>query len=163
MHVRAEAGRESVDHHLDDAAEGVAVLVRLVDALDHQLRGVGVQAAHRVVVEARHVIGSGHGAGRGTDAAELDDVGDHPGVGGLLEEQRRHPAQSDARGRLARGGALEDGSGLVEVVLLHPDEVGVAGPGTGERRVAGQRVELRRGRPGRTPSPAPTWATRCCR
>ena len=119
VHVRAEAGRQTVDHDLDHAAERVAVLVGLVDALDHQLRGVGVQAAHRVVVEARDVVGAGHGAGRGADAAELDDVGDHPGVGGLLEEQRGDPAEGDPGGGLAGGGALEDRAGLVEVVLLH--------------------------------------------
>ena len=57
VHVRAEARRQAVHDDLDDAAEGVAVLVGLVDRGDHRLAGVGVQAADRVVVEAGDVVG----------------------------------------------------------------------------------------------------------
>ena len=144
MDVRAEARRQPVDDHLDDAAEGVAVLVGLVDALHHRGAGVGVEAAHLVGVEARDVVGLGHDAGRGADAAELDHVGDDPGADGLLEEVGRDPAERHAGGGLAGRGPLEDRPGLVEVVLLHAGQVGVAGPRAGQRRVAGQRLELDR-------------------
>ncbi len=142
VHVRAEARRQAVDDDLDHAAEGVAVLVGLVDRRHHLLRGVGVQAAHRVLVEAGDVVRAGHRAVRRGHAAELDDVGDDAGADGLLEEVGGDPAERHPGGGLAGGGALEDRAGLVEVVLLHADEVGVARAGAGERGVAGQAVEL---------------------
>ena len=55
VHVRAEARRQPVHGDLDDAAEGVAVLVGLVDLGDHRLARVGVEAAHRVGVEVGDV------------------------------------------------------------------------------------------------------------
>ena len=109
---------------------------------DHRGAGLGVEAADLVGVEPLDVVGSGHEAGGRLDAAERDDVGDDPGADGLLEEVGRHPAERDAGRGLAGGRALEDRAGLVEVVLLHADEVGVAGPRTGQRGVAGQRLEL---------------------
>ena len=131
VHVGAQARRQSVDDDLDDAAEGVAVLVGLVDAGDHRGAGLGVEAAHRVGVEASLVVGLGDGArGRG-DAAELDDVADDLGTDRLEEEVRGDPAEGDAGGGLAGGRALEDRAGLVEVVLLHADEVGVPGTRAG--------------------------------
>ena len=69
-------------------------------------------------------------------------MGDDPGADRLLEEVAGHPAERDPGRGLAGGGALEDRPGLVEAVLLHADQVGVAGPGPGQRGVAGQRVEL---------------------
>ena len=39
----------------------------------------------------------------------------------------------------------------------------MAGPRAGQRRVAGLPGQHARRRPGRPPSPSPTWATRCCR
>ena len=54
VHVRAEPRRQAVHDDLDDAAERVAVLVRLVDPGDHRCAGLGVEAAHRVLVEPGH-------------------------------------------------------------------------------------------------------------
>ena len=84
VHVRAEARRQAVHDDLDDAAEGVAVLVGLVDARRPSARWRRVEAAHRVVVERGHVVAVGTRAGRGGYAAELDDVRDH--------RSRRRPA-----------------------------------------------------------------------
>ena len=80
----------------------------------------------------------------GADAAELDHVGDDPGADRLLQEVGRDPAQRDPRRRLAGRGALEDRAGLVEGVLLHARQVGVAGPGPGQGRVARRPLELGR-------------------
>ena len=117
--------------HLDHAAEGVALLVCLVDPRDHLLARVGVEAAHRVLVEAGDVVGGRDHAVGSPHGSELDDVGDDPRTDRLLEEVARHPAQRDPGGRLAGGGALEHGPGLVEAVLLHADEVRVARAGAG--------------------------------
>ena len=143
--VRAQPRRQAVDDDLDDPAEGVAVLVGLVDPLHHRGGGLGVQAADRVLVERRHdrgVGGLGPHACRGADASELDDVGDDADPADLLEEVARDSSQRHAGGGLAGRGALEDRAGLVEVVLLHAREVGVAGARAGQRGVAAGLLEL---------------------
>ena len=163
VHVRAEARRQAVHDHLDDAAEGVAVLVRLVDPLDHRLARVGVEAAHRVVVEARHVVGLGPQAVGGAHAAELDDVRDDPGADGLLEEVARRPGPGRP-GRRSRGrwrAPAPGGPRRSRTSACRPGRRGrAAGRVSGALR-AGPRA--RPGRPGRPTSPSPTWATRCCR
>ena len=81
---------------------------------------------------------------RGVDLAERDDVAEHGRRRATwCEEGRGDRAQRDPGGGLAGAGALEDRPGVVEAVLLHADEVGVAGPRPGERGVAGQAGELR--------------------
>jgi len=69
-------------------------------------------------------------------------VGHDPGADGLLEEVAGDPAERDPGRGLTRRGALEDRAGVLEVVLLHAGQVGVAGSGSGERGVAGQGREL---------------------
>ena len=54
----------------------------------------------------------------------------------LAEERAREGAERDAGRRLAGARALEDRARLVEAVLLHADEVGVAGPRAGQRGAA---------------------------
>ena len=55
----------------------------------------------------------------------------------LLEERRGDGAERHPGGGLAGAGALQHRPGLVEAVLLHAGEVGVAGARTGQRGVAG--------------------------
>jgi hypothetical protein len=69
-------------------------------------------------------------------------VADQPDADRLLEEGRGDRAERDPGRGLAGAGALQHGPGVVEAVLLHADQVGVAGAGTGERGVAGQAGEL---------------------
>ena len=82
---------------------------------------------------------------------------------GLLEERRGHRAERHPGGGLAGAGPLEHRAGLVEAVLLHADQVGVAGTRTGQRGVAGQPLELVRVDRVGGHHLSPTWATRCCR
>jgi hypothetical protein len=56
VHVAAQARRQAVDEHLDDAAEGVAVLAGGVDLGDHRGARAGVEAAHRVGVDGVEVV-----------------------------------------------------------------------------------------------------------
>ena len=79
-------GRHAVAEHLDDAAERVAGLRRLLDLADHVGLGVGVEAAHLGRVDLREVVGPGPVRGRRAHAAELDDVAEHRHVD--LREQR---------------------------------------------------------------------------
>ena len=144
VHVGAEPRRQAVHDHLDDAAEGVAVLVGLVDLGHHRLRGVGVEAADWVVVEAGHVVRSGHGAVRRLRRADPHHVRHDPGVEGLVEERGRHRTERHPGRGLAGRRAFQDRPGLVPAVLLHADQVGVTGPRPGQRGVAGQRLELHR-------------------
>ena len=60
-----------------------------------------------------------------------------PARGSCWPPGRGRPGPRSRGRRRAPGSA-----GLVEVVLLHADQVGVAGPGPGQRRVAGQLVQL---------------------
>ena len=63
---------------------------------------------------------------------------------GLRKERPRHRAQRHPGRRLAGRGPLEDRPGVGEAVLLHPGEVGVTGPGTRQRSVAGPPLKLGR-------------------
>ena len=63
----------------------------------------------------------------------------------LGQQRLGERAGGDARRGLAGAGALEHVAGVVEAVLLHAGEVGVAGPGLGQR--------LLRWRPARATSP----------
>ena len=130
VHVRAEAGREAVHHDLDDTAERVAVLVRLVDPLDHQLRGVRVEAAHRVVVEAGDVVGGRDRARRGAARRRARRRGRPSGRPSPARGRPRRPGRARP-GRRSRGRRRVRGrAGFVEAVLLHA-RPGRRGPGAG--------------------------------
>ena len=112
-------------------------------ALDHRCAGLGVEAAHRVVVEARHVVGLGPEPGRRRARRRARSTWETIRAPTACSRKLlAHPAERHPGRGLAGRGALEDRAGLVEVVLLHAGQVGVAGPRPGQRGVAGQRLEL---------------------
>ena len=55
----------------------------------------------------------------------------------LAEQRLGQRAGGDPGRGLAGAGPLQDVAGVVEAVLLHPDEVGVAGPGLAQRALGG--------------------------
>ena len=138
MHVRAQARRQPGDDDLDDPTQGVAVLVGGVDLGDHRGRPLGLEGAHRVGVERLDVVG---GRQRGVvghrGPADGDGVRHQADAVGLLQEPRGHLAEGHPGRGLAGRGALEHRARVVEGVLLHADQVGVARPRPGERPVAG--------------------------
>ena len=86
-------------------------------------------------------------AARRLGLPDRHDVADHLGTDGLAEERLGHGAERDPGGGLAGAGPLEHRAGVVEVVLLHADEVGVARARTRQRRVArllGQQLRVDR-------------------
>ena len=142
VHVRAEARRQAVHDHLDDAAEGVAVLVGLVDLGDHRLAGVGVEAAHRVGVERVHVGRGRDRAGRGLGGADRDDVRDHLDAERLLQE-RRATAPSATRAAVSRAVARSRiGRASSKSYFCMPTRSAWPGRGRVSGGVAGQRLEL---------------------
>ena len=164
VHVRAQTRRQSPDHHLDHAAEGVAVLLGRLDLGDHRRARVAVEAAHRVVVDRVQVVegAAARPAGAATVPSSttwLSTVTPNACCRKLLG----HPAERDPGGGLPGAGPLQDRPGLVEVVLLHarPGRRARAAAGSAGRCGPDRPAPLRR--PGRRPSPSPTWATRCCR
>ncbi len=70
-----------------------------------------------------------HGVAHEADAEGCEELGGHRSEG--------HPGGSFPGAR-----PFEDGPRLLEAVLLHAGEVGVPGPGAGEGRVPGKRVEF---------------------
>ncbi|OIQ85500.1 hypothetical protein GALL_326450 [mine drainage metagenome] len=144
MDVGAETGREPVGEDLDDSPERVAGPVAVINLRDHRRGALGVKAPDRVGVERRYVVGRRkHGVVRNRDRTDVHDVRDEPDAGSLLEEPRREGPESDPRRRLARRSPFKHRTCVVERVLAHPDEVGVAGARTGQRGVA-RAVELLR-------------------
>ena len=89
----------------------------------------------------------------GAGLAHLDHVAEDLGAD-LGQEQLGEGAGGDAGRGLAGAGPLEHVAGVVEAVLLHADEVGVAGAGLVEGLLGGARR--------RATSPPATSATRCC-
>ncbi len=60
----------------------------------------------------------------------------------LAQQGLRDRTESHPGGGLPGTGALKDGAGVGEAVLLHPGQVGVAGPRPGQRGVTGQPRQL---------------------
>ena len=134
---------------LDDAAEGVAVLVGRVDLGDHRGRRVGVEAAHRVGVERVDVVRrSAASASSGADAAPIATTCARPaGRRGLLEERARRPRRAPpgprSRGREARSST---GRASSKPYFCMPTRSAWPGPRPGQRRVAGDSSASRRQR-----------------
>ncbi len=141
--VAPQPRRKAVRQHLDDAAEGVALLLGRVHLGDQALAGSGVEDAHRALVHGLQVLRPRQRGGRVDRlTADAHDVAEHLHAVRLAQQRLGDRAERDAGGGLPGAGALEDGAGVVEAVLLHADEVGVAGPRPGQRGVAGQTREL---------------------
>ena len=132
VHVRAEADRHAVRQHLDDAAEGVAVLVGLVDLRDHRLatrpRPGSAPGRRRA---SRRRPGSGTRRTGPSAAASSTTWRDDLDARRLLQVRAGDRAERDPGGGLPGAGALQDRPGLVEAVLLHARQVGVTGPRAG--------------------------------
>ena len=85
--------------------------------------------------------GPGAGVGRGGGVAQADDVADHRDAQ-LAEQELGQGAGGHPGRRLAGRGPLEHVAGVVEAVLLHARQVGVARPGLGQD--GGRRAGLGR-------------------
>ena len=100
-------------------------------ASHHACLDVGVEAPHGGVVDPIEVVGPRAQRTLGLHRAETDDVAQHrhaePGQQGLGQASRRDPGRG-----LAGRGPLEDVAGVVEPVLLHAGQIGVARTRLGE-------------------------------
>ena len=153
VHVRAEPGRHAVAEHLDHAAERVADLGRGLDLADHRGLGLGVEAAHRGVVDGGEVGRRGPEPGRGARRAHLDHVAQRPRCrarrGAAWRACPRPPGRRSrgrwpARARCGRRRSRTSAS--------PPGRRGRAGAGAGASRWP----------PAPATSPPATSATRCC-
>ena len=116
----------------------VAVLGRRLDLLDHRLLGGGVEAAHLGGVDPSRSPGPGRSVGLRAAPAHLHDVGQRPSIAEVRPAGPWPGAGGDPGRRLPGRGPLEHVAGVGEAVLLHAGEVGVAGPGLGERLLGGR-------------------------
>ena len=132
VHVAAEPDGHAVAEHFDDAAERVAVLRRGLDLVDHRSLGRSVEAAHRRLVDVREIGRSRTQLGLGPGRTHLQDVAYDLGTDRGQERLRQRAGRATRCG-LTGAGSLEHVAGIVEAVLLHAREVGMAGPGLGER------------------------------
>ena len=158
-------GRQAVDDDLDDAAEGVAVLVGLVDrAPPSPCCASG--SRQRTGSSSRRATssGSGHRARRAPGRRRARPRGRRRGrrrpargscVATRPSATRAAVSRAEARSRIGRASSKS--------YFCMPTRSAWPGPRPGQRGVAGQRRRARPGRPGRPTSPSPTWATRCCR
>ena len=130
--VAAQPDRHPVAEHLHHPAQRVAVLGRALDLLDHRLLVGRVVDPHRRLVDARQVGHRRPAGGLRHHRSHLDHVRQDGDVEvpeqGLGAGAGRHPG-----GRLPGRGPLEHVACVGEAVLLHPGQVGVPGPGAGER------------------------------
>src|SRR5699024_4366451 len=107
LHEGTEPRGQAIGEHFDDAAEGVAGLLRRVDLRDHRRGGFGVEAADRILVEGGDVLGGGFRGILGYGyRAHAVDVGDEFDPRGLFQQGRGYPTERDPARRLPRGGAL---------------------------------------------------------
>ena len=130
--VAAEADGHAVGEHLDDAAERVAVLGRRLDLVDHarpRRRGRSSGPRRRRPRRGRRRRGAAPGRrGPGRAGPRGSTISVPSAASSALATA---PGRDPGRG-LAGRCPLEHVAGVVEVVLLHAGEVGVAGPGRGE-------------------------------
>ena len=110
VHVRAEAHRHAVGQHLDDPAEGVAVLVGLVDLGDHRLLASASRQRTGSASSFSTSAGVGYDAVRRLGRGQLDDVRDDLDAGRLLQVGAGHGAEGDPGGGLP-GARRAPGSG----------------------------------------------------
>src|ERR671921_182415 len=108
------------------AAERVAGVAGCVDLGLHPFRDIGVGAADlRLVGLGRLQGGALLGVGGRPDSVDRACYLDpEPG-----EELLGNPAGRHPRGSLAGAGSFQDVAQVVEIVLLHPGEIGVTGTG----------------------------------
>ena len=126
--VRAEPGDEAEGAHLEAAAEALVRLAQAVDLLDHRLARLRVEAADRVLVDARRSPPGARSSRSGarTEAIWMTWLWTLDAERG--EEAAGDRAGGDAGGGLAGAGALEHVADVGVAVFLGADEVGVAGP-----------------------------------
>ena len=133
--VAAEPDRHAVGEHLDDAAERVAVLGRRLDLGDHRRRPPpGRSSAPRDSSTRSRSPGRGRSAAFDRTAPESGRRGRRSRSPSVAEQQLGQRAGGDPGRGLPGRGPLEDVAGVGEAVLLHAGQVGVTGPGLGERR-----------------------------
>jgi hypothetical protein len=104
--------------------------VRCVDPLNHSRRRSRIEAPQGVGIHGLDIARTGNfSPGRNHDFTDGHGVRDglDPQFG---KETADNCTESDASCRLTSRGALQDGSSIVETVLLHADEVSVTGPRT---------------------------------
>ena len=162
LYVGAEPDRQAVGDHLDHAAERVGLVVRGVDLGHHRRGRRRGERAHRAGIHPLQVARTRHRVVvRGVDRP-IATTRDTISTPRACVRNAFATVPSTPATRSPRAGPLEDRPGVVEPELRHPGQVGVARPGTGQRRVAGA-VGDQLGVDGSPPSPSPTSATRSCR
>ena len=133
--MRAEADRKPLRHHLDFAAERVAIGLGLVDPCDHCRAGDRVERAHRRGIGGIVERGRQDRRHRGANPAERDEM--RADVDAELGQQSAGDRTGgDACRGLAGGGALEDVACIDAIILQHADEIGVAGAWAGHTAAA---------------------------
>ena len=142
VHMTAQTRRESVDNDLDDTAQGVAVAMRRGNLSLHALTCRRIEGAHRVVVDVGAILSRRHRIRLGDGRPDADHMAHNLDLAQLPQERARDRSQGDAGRRLAGTCALQHRTCVVEAVLLHANEVGVARAGPRQRSIARERGQL---------------------
>ena len=127
-HMRSQPHGDAARHHLENAADGIAGAVRLVDHCFHADLGFRVHAAEqdfRPAAESGNLIPGGralepHGAHGNHVAQHLDAE--------FAQQRLGQRAHGHARRRFAGAGALQNVARVMEIVLDGARQVGMAGP-----------------------------------
>jgi hypothetical protein len=132
LHVAAEARHHAGGDHLEDPAQGVARVRRLVDRLLHARLGRRVGAGEVARARPRLQVGRREARQVGRlGGADGHHVREHVDAH-RREELPAHGADGRARRRLPRARPLEDVAEVMPVVLEASREVGVSGARPGE-------------------------------
>ena len=139
--VAAQAHRQAPEAHFQDAAQGVAGAFRRVDAFAHLRRRVLVGGSQVALLDGVQVVPVE--AFLRLDAAQRDHVVRtlHAEFAQQLE---RHAADRHPRRRLAGAGALQHVAQILVAVFDAAAQVGVTGPGVGQRLLARLPARFRR-------------------
>ena len=144
VHVTAETGRKPVRHHLNHAAEGVAIAMSGAYLLENRCRSLGIDAAHGILINSIEVGDHRNDAFGQAHVPDAHDMTEHLDTRCLPQERARDRPERDPCRRLTRTRTLEDGARIVPSILLHASKISVAGPGPGQRRVTRERLEFSR-------------------
>src|SRR5690606_14126554 len=142
VHVGTEPRRQSVGDHFDHAAHGVTRLPHLLDLGDHRVGGLLPESAYGALVDGRQVLRLRQRSLGGLRPTDRHDVADDLDTQQLPQEGPRHRPQSRPGRGLPRTGTFQHRPGLVEAVLEHAWQIGVAGTRTSQRRVTGQPLQF---------------------
>ena len=135
MDVRSQTGWQTSNDDLNHTTECVAFLVSGCDFGLHGLTACRVEAADRILIQGCNITRPRQLQTSAHRSADRDYVTHDAHISRLLQEGTSNCTKCDSGSRFPGTGPFENRADIVEAVLLHAHQIGVAGTRPGKRRI----------------------------